>query len=312
MIPRAIAAGCRLVTRAVAERIDTDSRGNVMGLTYLVEENGAYRREQAAAKVVVSSGGAIESARLLLNSTSQNHAAGLGNAADLVGRNLQGHYYPGAHGLFDEVVHDGVGPGVSIATCQFSHDNPGIIGGGMLANEFIKLPIIFFRGSIPPDGPRWGAAGKQWMRENYRRTLHIMGPVQDIPNAESRVTVDGAVRDKFGIPVARLSGTTHPETVKTAAFMFERAVEWLHASGARQVWGSPPGLGLSAGQHQAGTCRMGDDPATSVTDQWGRVHGHDNLYVIDGSLHVTNGGFNPVLTIMALAFRSAAQISRVM
>jgi choline dehydrogenase-like flavoprotein len=50
---------------------------------------------------------------------------------------------------------------------------------------------------------------------------------------------------------------------------------------------------------------MGDDPATSVTDRWGRVHGYDNLYVADGSVHVTNGGFNPVLTIMALAFRAA-------
>jgi choline dehydrogenase-like flavoprotein len=60
----------------------------------------------------------------------------------------------------------------------------------------------------------------------------------------------------------------------------------------------------------AGTCLMGHDPKTSVTDKWGRVHNHDNLFVIDGSLHVTNGGFNPVLTIMALAFRSAAYIAR--
>jgi len=48
---------------------------------------------------------------------------------------------------------------------------------------------------------------------------------------------------------------------------------------------------------------MGDDPRSSVTDSWGRVHGHDNLFIADGSLHVTNGGFNPVLTILALAFR---------
>jgi choline dehydrogenase-like flavoprotein len=54
---------------------------------------------------------------------------------------------------------------------------------------------------------------------------------------------------------------------------------------------------------------MGDDPKLSVTDRWGRVHAHDNLFVADGSLHVTNGGFNPVLTIMALAFRSAERIS---
>jgi len=53
------------------------------------------------------------------------------------------------------------------------------------------------------------------------------------------------------------------------------------------------------------------DAKTSVTDEWGRVHSHDNLFVVDGSLHVTNGGFNPVLTIMALAFRSAEYIARV-
>ena len=54
---------------------------------------------------------------------------------------------------------------------------------------------------------------------------------------------------------------------------------------------------------------MGDDPWASVTDPHGRVHGHDNLYVADGSVHVTNGGFNPVLTIMALAFRTAERIA---
>ena len=55
---------------------------------------------------------------------------------------------------------------------------------------------------------------------------------------------------------------------------------------------------------------MGHDPATSVTDPWGRVHGHENLFVIDGALHVTNGGFNPVLTIMALAFRNAEHLAQ--
>ena len=53
---------------------------------------------------------------------------------------------------------------------------------------------------------------------------------------------------------------------------------------------------------------MGEDPQTSVVDAWGRVHGHDNLFVADGSVHVTNGGFNPVLTILALSFRTAEHI----
>ncbi|MCS6775879.1 MAG: GMC family oxidoreductase [Chthonomonadaceae bacterium] len=110
--------------------------------------------------------------------------------------------------------------------------------------------------------------------------------------------------------MARLSGTTHPETVRVAHFLLERAQEWLRAAGAVRIWSVPPRLGLSGGQHQAGTCRMGHDPRTSVTDPYGRVHAHDNLYVVDASLHVTNGGFNPVLTVMALAFRCAERIAR--
>lgn len=311
LVPRALASGnCELITHAMAERIDTDSQGKVVGVTYLQETEGRITRTSVKAKAVVVSGGATETARLLLNSHSDLHPNGLGNAHDQVGRHLQGHYYPGAYAIMEEEVYDGIGPGVSIATCQFNHGNPGIVGGGMMADDFIKLPIIHWYRALPPDMRRWGLEAKQWMRDNYRRTQQIFGPMQDIPNPDGRVTVNPGVRDKYGIPVVQLSGTIHPETLKTAEFMYERAVEWLKASGAVTIWGAPPGLFLSGGQHQAGTCRMGDDPRTSVTDRWGRVHDQDNLYVMDASLHVTNGGFNPVLTILALAFRNAEELAR--
>ena len=307
VIPRALATGnCHLKTSAFAEKIETDNRGIVSGVSYFVDS----RRETARSKIVIVSAGAIESARLLLNSHSSLHPAGLGNEHDQVGRNLQGHLYPRAYGIAPGRVFNGIGPGVTIATIQFNHDNPGIIGGGMLADDFIKPPIDFWYDSLPPELPRWGIENKSFMRENYTRVMHVRGPVQDIPNPEGRVTVDNAVRDKWGIPVARLSGTTHPATVEAAEFMRERGEEWLRASGCEQVWSAQPGLILSGRQHQAGTCRMGNDPRSSVTDEWGRVHSHDNLFVVDGSLHVTNGGFNPVLTIMALAYRSAEYIAQ--
>ena len=311
VIPRALAThNCELRTQTIVELIETDDRGNVTGISYFDNSAGETRRQTARAKVVIVSAGAIESARLLLNSHSPLHPAGLGNESDQVGRNLQGHLYPRAYGISPTKVFDGIGPGVTIATTQFNHDNAGIVGGGMLADDFIKPPIDFWYDSLPPDLPRWGIENKRFMRENYTRVLHVRGPVQDVPNPEGRVTIDPAVRDKWGIPVARLSGTTHPATVEAAEFMRERGEEWLRASGCEKVWSTQPGLILSGRQHQAGTCRMGRDPKTSVTDEWGRVHNHDNLFVVDGSLHVTNGGFNPVLTIMALAFRSAEYIVR--
>lgn len=312
VIPRALATGnCELKSAAIAEVIEADERGGVTGVTYLVDSAGETRRETVRSKVVIVSAGAIESARLLLNSRSSLHPAGLGNEHDQVGRNLQGHLYPRAYGLSSRKVFDGIGPGVSIATIEFNHDNPGIIGGGMLADDFIKPPIDFWYDSLPPDLSRWGIENKIFMRDNYTRVMHVRGPVQDIPSPEGRVTVDDSVRDKWGIPVARLSGTTHRATVEAAEFMRERGEQWLRASGCEKIWSTQPGLILSGRQHQAGTCRMGTDPAASVTDEWGRVHYHDNLFVVDGSLHVTNGGFNPVLTIMALAFRSAEYIARV-
>lgn len=295
-----------VVTEAMVEQVDTVG-GRVVGVTYFDRDD---QRQFARAEVVVLAASAIETARLLLNSVSAEHPHGLGNAHDQVGRNLQGHYYPGAVGLMSEQVHDGVGPGVTTAITQFNHGNADLIGGGMIADEFVVLPIIFWARNLPPDLPRWGGEAKRFMRDNYTRVARVMGPVQEIPSPDARVTLDLQVRDRWGIPVARLSGATHPETVRTAEFMYARAGEWLGASGAQRIWGSPPKLKLSGGQHQAGTARMGDDPASSVTDRWSRVHGHDNLYVADGSVHVTNGGFNPVLTIMALAFRAAEHIAR--
>ncbi|MDE2126995.1 MAG: GMC family oxidoreductase [Armatimonadetes bacterium] len=304
MIPRGLATGLlQLATGAVVREIVTDGKGEVTGVALLEEAYTGANLRSVRARTVVVAAGAIETARLLLNSRSSMHPDGLGNASGHVGRNLQGHYYPSARGLMEEPCWDGVGPGPCIATCRFNHGNPGVIGGAMLCNDFIELPIIFWRNGLPPDVPRWGIENKRWMRENYRRTLQVTGPVQEIPSPNARVELDGSVRDRWGIPVARLSGRTHPETVKTAAAIWERCCEWLRASGASRIWGGPPGLGLSGGQHQAGTCRMGRDPRSSVTDSFGRVHGHQNLFIADASLHVTNGGFNPVLTVMAMAFR---------
>jgi len=310
VLPRALATGlCDLVSGAMVEQVDTDASGDVIGATFLEGRDGAITRRSVKAKIIVVSAGAIESARLLQLSRSKLHPNGLGNAHGQVGLNLQGHYYPTAYGLFDEPLYDPHGPGVTIATTDFNHGNDGVVGGGMLADDFIMLPIIFWKQALPPDLPRWGQAAKDFVRGNYRRVLQVKGPVHEIPIAECRVELDPNITDRFGLPVARLSGVAHLETVRTASYMLGRARQWVEAAGAIRQWSWEPGARLSGGQHQAGTCRMGDDPAGSVTDKWGRVWGHDNLFVTDGSLHPTNGGFNPVLTIMAMAFRNGAHIA---
>jgi choline dehydrogenase-like flavoprotein len=305
VIPTALATGlCELRTDAMAREIVLDARGHATAVTYY--DAGNHLQTQPARLVVVSAG-AIETARLLLNSKSRLHPNGLGNRYDWVGRNLQGHAYPRAVGLFDFDTYDDVGPGASIAICDFNHGNPGLRGGAMLANEFIRLPIQF-TGTTPPGTPRWGRAHKDYMRQFYRRSIAVMGPVQEMPVFEARAELDPRVKDFWGIPVARLSGGRHPHSVEVARAVVAKAVEWLQAAGAVRTWTNVPGLELSGGQHQAGTCRMGNDPQTSVVDRNCRIHEADNVYLADASVHVTNGGFNPALTILANAYRVAAAI----
>jgi choline dehydrogenase-like flavoprotein len=299
----AVASGhCTVLVGTRVTRVLRGPAGRATGVV-LVAEDGAGNAREVRAGGVVLSAGAIETARLLLISAMGGR---------LVGTSLQGHTYVGAVGLFDEPVTDGAGPGPAIATCRFLHGNEGVVGGGMLADEFVKTPTSFWHTALPPDAPRWGVAGKAAMRDGYRRTAHVMGPIQELPNGAARVQLDHTVTDHLGLPVARLSGHSHPDDYQAAKFLAERALEWMEASGAAKVWPGPTAKShprLSAGQHQAGTCRMGSEPATSVCDPTGTLHDSANVVLADGSVHVTNGGINPTLTIMALAWRGAEALA---
>ena len=306
VIPRALATKhCQLRTDAMARRIVTNDQGRATAVDYI---QGGQEYTQPCRAVVVSCS-ATESPRLLLNSASKLFPSGLGNRHDWVGRNLQGHSYAGAYGLFEHDIFDGSGPAARVAASDFSHGLPnGLRGGGVMANEFIRLPYLFSRSSLPPGMPRWGLEHKQFVRKYYKRSAGIKSPVQEMPVFESRIQIAPDLKDSYGIPTIRLSGHRHPEDAKVGHFLAERSEQWLKEAGASKTWLSLPGNGLSGGQHQAGTCRMGKDPKTSVVDPYCRVHDMDNLYVVDGSVHVNNGGFNPSLTIQAIAYRASEQM----
>ena len=296
-----------IVTGTTAQRLLADASGRVIGVRLAGRDGNAVWTKDVYAEQLVVAAGAIESARLLLNSRTEREPNGIGNNADQVGRHLQGHAYTGATAIFDDDVVDLLGPGPSIATTVFQHGNPGIVGGGMIANEFVPTPSNTYRYLVAAGLlPEYGAASKHGMRQLANRMMRVMGPIQEVTGSDSRVTVDDSVVDALGMPVARLSGTLHEEDYRARAFLGERATEWLRASGASTVVTMAPGRATapSSGQHQAGTCRMGDDPAKSVVDPYGRVWGHDNVRIADASVHVTNGGVNPVLTVIANAYRT--------
>jgi choline dehydrogenase-like flavoprotein len=308
VIARAAATGLlSVITGAQAERISVDSHGRVSGVQVVGERAGEIWRTQVDAAEVVLSAGATETARLLLNSAHEAEPDGIGNNTDQVGRHLQGHIYAGALGVFEEALNNHVGPGPEIATNDFRHHNEGVIGGGMIANEFVPTPLgtASYLAAAGLLG-RHGLQAKQDLRRLLPRMQRVVGPIQEMTSADSRVRLDPTVKDRFGIPVVLLSGSHHVEDERAQALLSSKAADWLTASGAHQVVRTPVrsrSAGPSSGQHQAGTARMGTDPASSATDPEGRVWGHPNLRVVDGSTHVTNGGVNPVLTIFANSFR---------
>lgn len=309
VIPVAMQTGnCTVKTHCMVAEVMVDDKGRATGVKYFDEKG---KGQIQTADLVVISGSATETARLLLNSKSKLHPHGAGNNQDCVGRNLQGHAYTGAYGIFDYDILDLTGPGATVAISDFSHHNPGVVGGGILANEFYQMPYAF-SGFRPYGEPRWGKEHKDFQRDNYYRISRLLGPIQEMPMYDSRVTVDAEVKDYWGIPVAALSGHRHPLDIENCKFLSAKAEEILKEAGAIKTWTSVPGTGEypSGGQHQVGTCRMGNDPRTSVVNSYGQIHEIDNLFVADGSALVTCGGFNPALTIMAVAFRSGEYIAK--
>jgi choline dehydrogenase-like flavoprotein len=291
-LPTATRLGAHLIAGAQVVQVSDDGRVDIVA--------GDQHRTILAGRIVLAAG-AIETARLL-------QVSRIGN--DWVGDCLQGHTYAGAFGRFDDVVVDGAGPGPSVATRHFSHRNDGVIGGGLLANDFVKLPTMFYLSAFPPGAPRHGQAALDEVVRWYRRTGHVWGPVQEVPTRAARVRLSDRTLDAAGVPVARLEGRQHPEDLRTAELLAARSEDWLREAGANATWRvQPQAPTLSGGQHQAGTARMAEAPSAGATDPNGRVWGTERIYIADASLHVTNGGANPVLTIMALAWRTAAHIA---
>jgi choline dehydrogenase-like flavoprotein len=299
VIPVAMKTGyCEVKTECMIAEVMINDQGMATGVKYFDSNDKGHIQ---TAEIVVVSASANETPRLLLNSKSKLFPNGAGNNNDWVGRNLQGHAYTGAFGLFDYDVLDFAGPGATMAICDFNHHNEGVIGGGLLANEFNRMPYLFSN-IRPPESTRWGKEHKDYQHMNFKRVSRVVGPIQEMPNFDSRVMVSPTVKDHWGIPVSMFSGGRHPLDHEHCKFLSEKAEILLKEAGAIRTWQTVGGKGQGGGHHQSGTARMGNDKQTSVTNRYGQIHDIDNLFVADGSLVPTNAGFNPALTYMALGY----------
>jgi choline dehydrogenase-like flavoprotein len=309
MIPRAEATGrCEIRPESSVFRLETDAAGRVRRALY--RDAAGREHEQRARAFVVSANGA-ETARLLLRSTSSLFPQGLANASGAVGRHLMFNGQTYAYGLFEHPLNEYKSVQVTRILHDFYDSDParGFYGGGGIDARMSLGPIQFGLWGLPAGTQPWGAEYKRMLRDYYTHTVEINGHTTSLPLETNSVSLDPEVTDKWGEPAIRVTYRDHPDDLATMRFMQDRSVELLEAAGAQRIWRTPIAE-TNIGAHLLGTCRMGDDPATSVVDRYHRAHDVRNLFLCDGGSFVTSGRGQPTMTIQALAFRASEHIAR--
>ncbi len=309
VIPLAVETGnCEVRVRSYVREISVDNGGRVTGVTYF---NAQKQEIFQSAKAVVLSANAGESARLLLMSSSNRFPDGLANSSGVVGKYLMLGGYAGASGLFEHPLNDykGVVSGAGILDYVESDPARGFYGGGRLTSRGYATPISYGLGGLSPGTPRWGAGYKQALRDEAGHRMTVNCYTSQLPLETNRVDLDPNEKDEWGLPAMRITSTSHPDDIKNMEFFRQKSIEILEAAGATSVWAGPV-RDSTGGSHNRGTCRMGNDPNTSVVDRYHRAHDVPNLFIVDGSNLVTGGRNHPTMTIQALAFRAAEHLVR--
>lgn len=321
-----------LYTNAMVREVMTDSNGLATGVIYV--DKNEMKEYSVNARVVVLGASACESARILLNSKSQQHPNGLANGSGVVGHYLHDSTGADRMAILPELIdrerynEDGVG-GMHVYTpwwldnskMDFPRGYHLEYWGGMsmplygtgfgmdAARQFVKDEF----GNPSPNGG-YGKGLKQDIRKLYGSTVGISGRGESVAMYENYCEIDPNTVDKYGIPVLRFNYTWSDYERKQAQHMHETFEEILTSMGGILI-GEKPGeeddYGLHApGRiiHEVGTTRMGDDPATSVLNKYSQAHECKNLFVVDAGSFVSQADKNPTWTIMALSWRASDYI----
>lgn len=297
-----------LRTNAIAREILVDGKtGKAKGVSFIDSETG--RSYEALAKVVVVAASTLESARLLLLSKSSAHPNGIGNSSNHVGHNFCEHVMgPGVTGIVKErvgkpkTVDDGRPGGFYVPRFRnITEKHPNFIRAyGFEGSAGSQM----FPGNAP-DTPGFGAGYKRTVRDFSGAFISMGGFGEVLARYENHVDLDPVRKDKWGIPVTRFNYRFGDNEKKMCEDMANAAQEMFEAAGFEILNVDRKVLTEGWSIHELGTARMGADKKTSVLNQFQQSHDVKNLFVVDGSSHVSASCQNPTWTIMALAWRSS-------
>lgn len=265
------------------------------------------KQSKIKTSVLVLACGAVQTPRLLLNSTSPSSPAGLCNENGWVGKNFMETllWTSSAMVLSDLGSHRGLP--VDWVCWDFNAPNaiPGVIGGvrfgPAMAESDLVGPVAYAQRVVKG----WGLEHKRNLRQSFGRALSVAGLGESLPNANSYIGLSGK-KDKFGLPIARIHSHLDEMAMARIQFMAKTCRKILRAAGASQPFEEFSSADVFSSTHVFGTCRMSDSPRTGVVDAYCRSFRWPNLYITDGSVFPSSGGGeSPGLTIQALALRAS-------
>ncbi len=285
-------------------RIHAGADGRIASIEYVDERQQSQTVE---ASLFVLAAGAIQTPRLLLVSASRHYPNGLANSSGQVGRNFMETLSWNSTGLVPGLKNSHVGLQSDAICWDFNAPDAisGVVGGCRLNSSTQEIgftgPIAYASRAISG----FGASLKQAVRSRFGTALSVGAIGEFLPNDGSYVDLDPQRKDEFGMALARVHSHLTQHDIDRLRFMAEQSRRLLREAGASEPVEEFGAWDSFSASHVFGTCRMGNDPATSVVDANCRSHDHPNLYISDASVFASSGGGeSPSLTIFALAVRA--------
>ena len=261
------------------------------------------------AKVIFVNAGAVNTNLILLNSTSKRFADGIGNENGLMGRYFAFHNYRARisarfEGMLDSKTEGGRPTGAYLprfrnvykqetdflrgyATTFSAGRNRQEVNTDGLTGEALKQALL---DASQPLGPWY--VGSQCMGET-------------IPKETNYIKLDKNKKDEWGMPLVNFSVAYDDNDQKMIKDFIEQFTDMYERAGFTDIKTSDskqaPGLDI----HEMGGVRMGQDPKTSLLNEWNQLHACKNVFVTDGACMTSTSTQNPSLTYMALTARAA-------
>ena len=297
--------------RTLVRRLSLENGSAKVAVAQAAREDGSGTPVEYRARTFVLASGYCWSPHLLLLSANSRFPNGLANSSDHLGRYMTGHLAYQTTIDVDARIYPGMNEQHSLISRQYFRCRPD--------QPYVRHDLRIWENAGGRGPQLRDAAGRvllgdaliaDWRTRTSRGTARVRGYYDVHPDRDSRLTLDGASKNRFGDPLPviqhRVDAATQARSAATRAHF-----QTLFATLAKANDGRMGQIGgLSYQDHPAGGCRMGADSATSVVNSHGRTHDHDNLFVVGSPTLPTGGCTNGTLTFVALALRSAEEIAR--